>query len=114
MYRPDRARIKPVSRTPGSMNRTESEYAMILESRKRAGEIVDYKFEAVTLKLAANTRYTPDFYVVFPDRIELHEVKGGFWRDDARVKIKVAAAMYPEFQFIAALNKNRHWQFEEF
>ena len=32
-------------------------------------------------------------------QIELHEVKG-FWMDDARVKIKVAAEMYP-FKFVA-------------
>ena len=31
--------------------------------------------------------------------LELHECKG-FWRDDARVKIKVAASLYP-FKFIA-------------
>ena len=110
------ARPRPIKRPRliGEMNRTEREYSFILESRKRAGEIVDYRFEAITLKLANNTRYTPDFYVLFEDRIELHEVKGGFWRDDARVKIKVAAAMFPEFAFIAALNKKKQWIFVEF
>jgi hypothetical protein len=33
--------------------------------------------------------------------LECHEVKG-FWADDARVKIKVAAEMYP-FRFIAIM-----------
>jgi hypothetical protein len=33
------------------------------------------------------------------DVVEFHEVKGGFWRDDAKVKIRVAAAMYPMFRF---------------
>lgn len=35
--------------------------------------------------------------------LEMHEVKG-FWEDDARVKIKVAASFYP-FSFIAARPK---------
>ena len=34
------------------------------------------------------------------EQMEMHEVKG-FWQDDARVKIKVAAQMYP-FRFLAA------------
>jgi hypothetical protein len=32
-------------------------------------------------------------------QMEIHETKG-FWTDDARVKIKVAADMYP-FKFVA-------------
>ena len=37
----------------GEMNRTESEYAALyLEPRKLAGEIKDYWFERVTLRLA--------------------------------------------------------------
>ena len=48
--------------------------------------------------------------------MECHEVKG-FWQDDARVKIKIAAEMYP-FRFIAitagkAVNGSR-WKIEEF
>jgi hypothetical protein len=46
----------------------------------------------------------------------MHEVKG-FWTDDARVKIKVAADLYP-FRFIAAqaLPKKQGggWKIEEF
>jgi hypothetical protein len=48
--------------------------------------------------------------------LEAHEVKG-FWTDDARVKIKVAADKYP-LQFIAIRKipkKNGGgWQIEEF
>jgi hypothetical protein len=35
--------------------------------------------------------------------LELHEVKG-FWQDDARVKIKIAADLYP-MRFIAVRAK---------
>ena len=85
---------------PGRLNKTEAEYAGMLELRKRAGEIAWYAFEAMKLRLADNTFYTPDFAVMANDGVlEMHEVKG-FWQDDARVKIKVAASLYP-FRFIA-------------
>ncbi len=44
------------------MNKTEREYALILEARKRAGEIRRYEFEGITLRFA-NVKYTPDFVV---------------------------------------------------
>lgn len=84
----------------GKMNQTETAYAELLEANKQAGEILWYSFEGMTFKLADNTRYTPDFAVMRADGlIEIHEVKG-FWRDDARIKIKVAAELFP-FRFIA-------------
>jgi len=77
------------------MNHTEAAYALILEARKRTGEVQEYHFDALTLKLAHDTRYTPDFLVVLSDgTCELHEVKG-FMRDDAHVKTKVAARLFP-------------------
>lgn len=84
----------------GKMNKTEAEYGALLAQLQMTGEIRWYSFEGMTFKLADNTRYTPDFAVMRTDGlIELHEVKG-FWRDDARVKIKVAAELFP-FRFIA-------------
>lgn len=91
--------IRPKGRrarhTPGVPNRTEAEYAAGLTLRRAAGEIVDFWFEAVTLKLADDTRYTPDFLVMLPDgTLEFHEIKG-HWEDDAKVKVKVAAQAFP-------------------
>ena len=83
---------------PGVMNDTESAYEDILKEQFITGEIKEYHFEAITLKLAKDCRYTPDFMVVDKDDIiEFREVKGR-WMDDARVKIKVAAKMFP-FKF---------------
>ncbi|WP_279203130.1 DUF1064 domain-containing protein [Obesumbacterium proteus] len=101
----------------GQMNKTESEYCQLLELRKRAGEVVWYRFEGVKLRLADNTFYTPDFAVMLSTgEMEMHEVKG-FWTDDARVKIKVAAEQYP-FRFIAVKPKAKKagggWEVEEF
>ena len=104
----------------GERNKTEARYEHLLEMRKRAGEIVGYWFEGMTLKLADNTRYTPDFMVMLPDgMIEFHEVKGAWaiFQDDAKVKIKVASAMYP-FRFIAvapiAVKNGGGWEVKEF
>lgn len=95
------------------MNRTESAYAEHLELRRRAGEVGWFAFEAMKLRLADKTFYTPDFAVMLSDgTIEQHEVKG-FWEDDARVKIKVAAALFP-FRFIGVQKQKSGWKFEEF
>lgn len=101
----------------GALNKSEQAYASHLETLKRAGEIVWYSFEAIKLRLADNTFYTPDFAVMAADGvIELHEVKG-FWSDDARVKVKVAASLFP-FRFKAMKAKAKKngggWEVEEF
>ena len=84
----------------GEMNKTEAKYDAHLWQRFFAKEILWHKFEAIKLRLADNTFYTCDFAVMLADgTLEMHEVKG-FWQDDARVKIKVAASLYP-FRFIA-------------
>lgn len=84
----------------GERNKTEAAYEQYLEEMKFAGLILWHRFEGIKLRLADNTFYTPDFAVMRADgTIEIHEVKG-FWQDDARVKIKVAADIYP-FKFIA-------------
>lgn len=109
-----RGRISPLKRKPpGTMNKLEGKYADELFELKRLGLIVDYRFEAIKLRLADRTFYTPDFAVTYEDHIELHEVKG-HWEDDARVKIKVAAAMFPEFAFVAVQYKKKEWISEEF
>ena len=103
-----------MSHTPGKMNRTEQLYASRLELFKKTLMLHDYRFEAVKLRLANLTTYTPDFMVIDPDgTIVFHEVKG-FWMDDARVKIKVVAEQYPWFRFVAATLKKGSWEIEEF
>lgn len=80
----------------GQMNGTEREHAGNLDALKAAGQVVAYWFEGVTFKLAQDTRYTPDFLVLLANgELEVHEVKGSFVRDDARVKLKLAADRYP-------------------
>lgn len=101
----------------GVMNKTEGRYAEHLLKRKYAGEVLWLKFEGVKLRLADNTFYSPDFAVMLSNgQLEMHEVKG-FWTDDARVKIKVAADIYP-FKFVAVKERSKKngggWEYEEF
>jgi len=95
----------------GRMNGTERAYAIRLEAMKASGDVIHYAFEAVKLRLADRTWYTPDFLVVTPDRIEFHEVKG-HWEDDARVKWKVAAEQFSWAAFAACRLVGGQWEIE--
>jgi hypothetical protein len=55
----------------------------------------------ITLKIANGCRYTPDFVSVDIFSSEMHawEVKGPHAWDDAIVKLKVAASLYPFISF---------------
>jgi hypothetical protein len=98
------------------MNKMEQAYAHHLELLLRSEEIKWFRYEALKFRLADKTFYTPDFIVMAKDgTLEAHEVKG-HWEDDARVKIKVAAEMFP-VKFIAvkpAPTKDGLWIVEEF
>ena len=101
----------------GVMNKTEAEYAQLLDARKHAGEVAWWKFEGLRLRLGENCGYTPDFAVMLSNGLmECHEVKGR-WLDDAKAKIKVAADLYP-FRFIAVTKEAKcrggGWKVEEF
>lgn len=82
------------------MNKTEAAYDRLLAARLQAGEIHWFAFEALKLRLADDTFYTPDFAVIEADGVlTFHEVKG-HWMDDAKVKFKVAREAFP-FRFRA-------------
>ena len=85
----------------GEMNKTEKEFADYLQKQLDEHKIFSFAFEPVTLKLAKDLRYTPDFFCHELDgTITFYEVKG-FWRDDALAKIKMASEKFPMFRFIS-------------
>jgi hypothetical protein len=100
MLRPAKGKARG-KHTPGEMNKTEAEYAGLLELRKRAGEIVNYQFEAVTVKLAHDCRFTADFFIEHPSgAIECVDVKGsGPIQEDSIIKIRLAAKQFPRWTF---------------
>ncbi len=102
------------------MNKTEAEFALRLEAQKRAGEILRYEFEGITLRFA-NVKYTPDF-VVFVDEwshedrkrysIKFIEVKGPFIkgnRERAVERFRHAKTYWPEFTFEMWQKKDGAW-----
>src|SRR5690348_11605707 len=76
---PRSAALRPVDLFAG-MNGTERTRAIELEAQKRDGMIREWRFEAVTLKLAPDCRYTPDFYVLNNDGSVTFEETKGHWR----------------------------------
>lgn len=97
----------------GEQNKTEAAYAAYLELRRRAGEVLWYCFDAVSLRLGRNLHYRPDFLVQLADgTLECHEVKG-HWAEDSRVKIKAAAEKFP-FRFLAVKKTRSGWEEDAF
>lgn len=84
---------------PKFKSKAEARYAQLLEAQKRDGLITDWRYEAITLRLADGVRYTPDFMVRIGDRMRLVEVKGHM-REAARVRLRVAVEMYPCFTWL--------------
>ena len=92
------------------LNKTEKLYLAYLR-------VFNYSYlgiQNITLKLADDTRYTCDFnYTNENGRLVFDEVKGGFFRDDAKVKIKVVARMYRIFRFRVVRKTKTGWDFED-
>lgn len=91
------------------LNKLEQAYADELEMQRQRGEIELWKAHPFGLRLANKTFYHPDFLVMLTDgSLEIHETKG-FMRDDANVKLKVAAAQFP-FVFRLVKKKGKTWK----
>lgn len=99
----------------GEMNKTEQRYQDHLATRKLAGEIQDYAYEPIRLRLAQdNAFYAPDFGVLCNDDVyEIHECKAGrvdkttgklvaLEEEAARVRRKLAAELHP-FRLVLAV-----------
>ena len=91
----------------------EARYAQQLDWRQAAGEMTQWWYEGITLRLAARCRYTPDFLILFPDmHLEVHETKG-FMREAARVRLHVAATRFPMFRFRLVTYTHGQWHWHE-
>lgn len=92
-----KARLRQSGRKP---NKLEADFQSAMKHRG-----VELVFEAITLKLANGARFTPDFADVKlmgaqAQAITFYETKGPQFEEDARVKLKVAAFLYPCFRFV--------------
>jgi len=101
-------------------SRLEAAYADRLDILVRAGEIVEWKHKAIRLRIGASGEktqrafYSPDFTVLRNDlTLEHHETKGR-WMEAAKVRIRVAAEMYPWFGFLAVQKDGDGFKYERF
>jgi hypothetical protein len=86
------------------LNKLETEYLQIL--RAQFGDCVSS--QSLTVKIGNGCRYTPDFIVWNSHGCFAYEVKG-FMRDDAAVKIKVAAKLFPLIEFRIVWKTDGRW-----
>lgn len=95
----------------------ERRYALWLDSQKSRGEIRDWTYEALKLRIGPvgeNAWYTPDFLVTATDgRQEIHETKG--YRERAGVvRFKAAAEIHKGFRFVLVEQMKNEWKSKEF
>lgn len=91
------------------MNRLEAAWADELKEQVRRGDIQFWKFSPGGLRLADKTFYHPDFLVVEADGTVRYDETKGFMRDDANMKLKVAAAQFP-FVFRLIQKQGKSWK----
>jgi len=97
-----------------AMNKTETEYRNMLMLRP---DVLSAEHETVKFRIGGDGErcwYTPDFRVVLRSgAVEIHEVKGGYEREDARVKRLSAARFYREYRWVIARKLKTGWKIEE-
>jgi len=94
-----------------SMNKTEAEFARILEAMWSRGEIVSFVYEGLRLKYADGLYYKADFVVMNPDKsVTLIETKGGHIWDRDKVRFRACAAEWRDwFAFELWQKKAGQW-----
>ncbi len=93
------------------LNKTET--AFLLHLRAFECKEWDITPHALTFRLGNGVRYTPDIIANYHGIVRAYEVKG-FMRDDAAVKLKCAAALFPWCSFwLASKDKREGWRIEK-
>lgn len=121
----------PAAKSPGKprirqnsagLNKTEQAFFEFLQ---RGNPHRIHLAQSITLKIANGCRYTPDFITVcdcgsgteMPEHPQVSQIRAyetkGFFRDDAAVKLKVAATAYPWIKFHLVTRKKGEWIIQE-
>jgi hypothetical protein len=102
---PRDANLIPGRKPKGGMNKWEAQFAEMLEDQRKAGELVWWAFEPFRIRLAEKAFYRPDFVAVDAQgKTHIYEVKG-FFREAAKVRLKVAAEKLPYAFYIVRKDK---------
>lgn len=105
------------AKQPRQPNATERRMLDWCEADKRAGKIIDYRYEGLTLrwgrdqKTGTVMRYTPDVVVepMHLDKLILIEVKGAKIWDRDLVRFKGCRSEWPQFIFQMWQWKDHQW-----
>jgi len=93
---------------------TEERFAEHLALQLAANEIKGWLYEPLRFNLGGGAWYKPDFRATELDGTwTFFEVKG-FWREAARLRIKIAAAAHPDVRFVGVRLIKGVWEFEDF
>lgn len=103
--KPESPRLR--QRQGPKLNKTETAFLEWLCARY---DPKDIRAQAVTLVIGNGVRYTVDFTNL---RAGLAWETKGHMRDDASVKIKVAASLYPEIKFHLVTRDAGAWSIQE-
>lgn len=99
--------FKPVivqSTDEANLNKLERAWLLTMRARR----LENIGIQNITLKLADRCRYTPDFSAIVNGEFTFFETKG-FFRDDAKVKIKSAARIFRWAKFVLVEKKKGQW-----
>lgn len=101
--KPEKKRIRQSSK-PLS-NKLEAEWGMVLRKRYPNCPVFE---QSITFRLCNGVRLTPDWVVYSKGYVLCFECKG-FMRDDAAVKLKVAADKFPDFAWCLVWKQSGRW-----
>jgi hypothetical protein len=106
-----KVRGKVTGKNALGQNKSEARFFRRLEDLKRAGVIREFIWEPFKLRLAGNTGYNLDFMAVRNDGSLVGLEVKGFLRDDAAVKVKVAAEMHLWLTFYVVRWEGGGWTY---
>lgn len=99
----------PASKAPrDGMNKLERAFWERASEAKAFGVFDEVWREPIKLRLAGNTSYLPDFMTAGQGELIFWETKGRM-RDDAAVKLKVAAAQFQCFKWVLVQRQGVKW-----
>lgn len=90
------------------LNKWEKEYLLWI---KRELKPEWHGVQCLSLKIGDDCRYVPDFITIESGEIYCREVKG-FFRPQAKVKMKAVARIYPWIRFVLARKSKGAWSHE--
>lgn len=107
--------VKAFHKTTHSVYRSklEAAWANYLHLQCKGGEIANWWYEPISFRLPGKLRFTPDFLVLAGDGLTFYEVKG--WsrnRRDGITRLKMAAGLFPFFNWKLVTRSNGGWDEE--